>query len=208
MNTGSKLLFFFSFPELLKPRPEPEKDKPLKPPLPKPQPKSQPKPQPKSQPKPEPKSQSKAKKATNRRSLAKKGRKNGISDIETAPPEQSPSETRTEPPGPAPLPNCDEAGGPSEEDTKPAGSSSPAHRLFQRTLSPADVLHVHSYAKGDYGEGEAPAKEERKSDNSSDSDTEEQRKSQVSEGCCNLSIALSELLRGESCKSARSGVPL
>lgn len=26
------------------------------------------------------------------------------------------------------------------------------HKVFQRTLSPADILHVHSYAKGDYGE--------------------------------------------------------
>uniref|UniRef100_A0A3B5KKA2 [histone H3]-trimethyl-L-lysine(9) demethylase n=1 Tax=Xiphophorus couchianus TaxID=32473 RepID=A0A3B5KKA2_9TELE len=31
-------------------------------------------------------------------------------------------------------------------------SNIPVHKLFQRTLSPADVLHVHSYAKGDYGE--------------------------------------------------------
>uniref|UniRef100_A0A8C6MEM0 [histone H3]-trimethyl-L-lysine(9) demethylase n=1 Tax=Nothobranchius furzeri TaxID=105023 RepID=A0A8C6MEM0_NOTFU len=28
----------------------------------------------------------------------------------------------------------------------------PMQNVFQRTLSPADVLHVHSYAKGDYGE--------------------------------------------------------
>nr|XP_057929566.1 lysine-specific demethylase 4A [Doryrhamphus excisus] len=35
-----------------------------------------------------------------------------------------------------------------------------AHKVFQRTLSPADVLHVHSYAKGDYAEDEAPPKEE------------------------------------------------
>ncbi|XP_038132391.1 lysine-specific demethylase 4A isoform X2 [Cyprinodon tularosa] len=38
-------------------------------------------------------------------------------------------------------------------------SGVPVHRAFQRTLSPADVLHVHSYAKGDYGE-ENPALEE------------------------------------------------
>ncbi|XP_054646635.1 lysine-specific demethylase 4A isoform X2 [Dunckerocampus dactyliophorus] len=36
-----------------------------------------------------------------------------------------------------------------------------AHKVFQRTLSPADVLHVHSYAKGDYAEDEAPPKEEK-----------------------------------------------
>ncbi|XP_075997694.1 lysine-specific demethylase 4A isoform X2 [Genypterus blacodes] len=51
-----------------------------------------------------------------------------------------------------------------------SSSSSPAHKVFHRTLSPADVLHVHSYAKGDYAEGEAPTKE-RKSDNS-DNETE------------------------------------
>ncbi|XP_047189185.1 lysine-specific demethylase 4A isoform X2 [Scophthalmus maximus] len=46
------------------------------------------------------------------------------------------------------------------------GGSVEPHKLFQRTLSPADVLHVHSYAKGDYGEGEATAKEEKKSEGS------------------------------------------
>ncbi|KAM9796215.1 lysine-specific demethylase 4A isoform 3-T3 [Syngnathus typhle] len=35
-----------------------------------------------------------------------------------------------------------------------------AHKAFQRTLSPADVLHVHSYAKGDYAEEEALPKDE------------------------------------------------
>lgn len=59
----------------------------------------------------------------------------------------------------------------SEEATISEGSHlpsscSPAHKLFQRTLSPADVLHVHSYAKGDYGEVEALLKEERRSENS------------------------------------------
>uniref|UniRef100_A0A8C6MH26 [histone H3]-trimethyl-L-lysine(9) demethylase n=1 Tax=Nothobranchius furzeri TaxID=105023 RepID=A0A8C6MH26_NOTFU len=38
----------------------------------------------------------------------------------------------------------------------------PMQNVFQRTLSPADVLHVHSYAKGDYGE-DVPPKEEEKS---------------------------------------------
>ncbi|XP_013863535.1 lysine-specific demethylase 4A isoform X2 [Austrofundulus limnaeus] len=50
-------------------------------------------------------------------------------------------------------------------------SNTPTHKMFQRTLSPADVLHVHSYAKGDYGE-EALAKEEEKSSNS---DTEKEK---------------------------------
>lgn len=58
---------------------------------------------------------------------------------------------------------------PSEESTAnqealPAGGYSPVQKHFQRTLSPADVLHVHSYAKGDYGEGEAALKEEKKAD--------------------------------------------
>ncbi|XP_064186711.1 lysine-specific demethylase 4A [Anguilla rostrata] len=52
-----------------------------------------------------------------------------------------------EPPPPPPRP-------------APSPSPSPAHVLFQRTLSPAEALHVHSYAKGDYCEAEAPPKEE------------------------------------------------
>uniref|UniRef100_A0A7N8XKK0 [histone H3]-trimethyl-L-lysine(9) demethylase n=1 Tax=Mastacembelus armatus TaxID=205130 RepID=A0A7N8XKK0_9TELE len=47
------------------------------------------------------------------------------------------------------------------EESQLGSSCSPAHKLFQRTLSPADVLHVHSYAKGDYGEGEPLPKEEK-----------------------------------------------
>uniref|UniRef100_A0A8C7IS24 [histone H3]-trimethyl-L-lysine(9) demethylase n=1 Tax=Oncorhynchus kisutch TaxID=8019 RepID=A0A8C7IS24_ONCKI len=61
----------------------------------------------------------------------------------------------------------------SSSPSHPASSSSPVHQLFQRTLCPADVLHVHSYAKGDYGEGETrEGKEERRND-SSDSEGEE-----------------------------------
>ncbi|KAJ8375233.1 hypothetical protein SKAU_G00058130 [Synaphobranchus kaupii] len=45
-------------------------------------------------------------------------------------------------------------------EPRPAPSSSPPHALFQRTLSPAEALHVHSYAKGDYCEVETPPKEE------------------------------------------------
>ncbi|XP_077440052.1 lysine-specific demethylase 4A isoform X2 [Vanacampus margaritifer] len=44
------------------------------------------------------------------------------------------------------------------EDPEP-GSVSP-RKAFQRTLSPADVLHVHSYAKGDYAEEDAVPKDE------------------------------------------------
>ncbi|XP_048108282.1 lysine-specific demethylase 4A isoform X1 [Alosa alosa] len=56
-------------------------------------------------------------------------------------------------------------------------SSSPVHRLFQRTLSPAEVLHVHSYAKGDYcSEGETPRRENRNSvgDDSDPEDDDEE----------------------------------
>lgn len=35
------------------------------------------------------------------------------------------------------------------------------------------MLHVHSYAKGDYSEGETPCKEERRSDSDSDSETDD-----------------------------------
>ncbi|XP_075901294.1 lysine (K)-specific demethylase 4A, a isoform X2 [Nelusetta ayraudi] len=52
----------------------------------------------------------------------------------------------------------------ANEEAPPAGGYSPVQKHFQRTLSPADVLHVHSYAKGDYGEGEAALKEEKKAD--------------------------------------------
>uniref|UniRef100_A0AAY4B6Z7 [histone H3]-trimethyl-L-lysine(9) demethylase n=1 Tax=Denticeps clupeoides TaxID=299321 RepID=A0AAY4B6Z7_9TELE len=53
--------------------------------------------------------------------------------------------------------------GPSEPSLPPPSSrTSPEHRIFQRTLSPAEVLHVHSYAKGDYcSEPETPRREER-----------------------------------------------
>uniref|UniRef100_A0A8C5HWV8 [histone H3]-trimethyl-L-lysine(9) demethylase n=1 Tax=Gouania willdenowi TaxID=441366 RepID=A0A8C5HWV8_GOUWI len=55
------------------------------------------------------------------------------------------------------------------EEAEVSSSCSPAQKVFHRTLSPADVLHVHSYAKGDYAEGEAQTKEESKSE---DSDSE------------------------------------
>lgn len=65
---------------------------------------------------------------------------------------------------------CSEEAGSSEEPQLGSSCSAP-HKLFQRTLSPADVLHVHSYAKGDYGDGEAPSKEDKKSEGS-DNETE------------------------------------
>lgn len=49
----------------------------------------------------------------------------------------------------------------SPEKCQPSSRFSHEHKVFQRTLSPADVLHVHSYAKGDYGEGEIQSKEDR-----------------------------------------------
>lgn len=47
---------------------------------------------------------------------------------------------------------------------QPVTTYPPPNKVFQRTLSPSDVLHVHSYAKGDYGEEEGAPREERKND--------------------------------------------
>ncbi|XP_029988320.1 lysine-specific demethylase 4A [Sphaeramia orbicularis] len=107
--------------------------------------------------KPQSKSQTKAsaKKTSNRRSPVKK-EKNGVVAADVGPSE--PVESQVVAP-------CSEAAGGSDEP-QVGNNCSPAHKLFQRTLSPADVLHVHSYAKGDYIEEEAPPKEERKSDSS------------------------------------------
>ncbi|XP_032381679.1 lysine-specific demethylase 4A [Etheostoma spectabile] len=117
--------------------------------------------------KPQTKSQFKAsaKKTSHRKSTSRK-EKNGVSASAVCPPE--------------PVALC------SEEEAPLGNSCSPAepHKVFQRTLSPADVLHVHSYAKGDYGEGEAPPKEEKKSEGS-DTETEKDNrhvsKAQVAE---------------------------
>ncbi|KAA8589908.1 hypothetical protein FQN60_013273 [Etheostoma spectabile] len=109
--------------------------------------------------KPQTKSQFKAsaKKTSHRKSTSRK-EKNGVSASAVCPPE--------------PVALC------SEEEAPLGNSCSPAepHKVFQRTLSPADVLHVHSYAKGDYGEGEAPPKEEKKSEGS-DTETDRWQKS-------------------------------
>ncbi|XP_026070288.1 lysine-specific demethylase 4A-like isoform X2 [Carassius auratus] len=45
--------------------------------------------------------------------------------------------------------------------------------IFQRTLSPAEVLHVHSYAKGDYSNFEPRIQHERDQDSDSDSESQE-----------------------------------
>ncbi|XP_031733683.1 lysine-specific demethylase 4A isoform X2 [Anarrhichthys ocellatus] len=122
--------------------------------------------------KPQTKSQSNAsaKKTSNRQSASKK-EKNGVSAADACPPE--PVESRAGAP-------CSQ----EEEEPRLGSSCSPAQKLFQRTLSPADVLHVHSYAKGDYGEGEAPPKEDKKSEDSDDETEKDNRhvsKAQVAE---------------------------
>ncbi|XP_067314983.1 lysine-specific demethylase 4A isoform X2 [Pseudorasbora parva] len=48
--------------------------------------------------------------------------------------------------------------------------------IFQRTLSPAEVLHVHSYAKGDYSDPEPRSRLEKYRDSDSDSDSQEDSK--------------------------------
>ncbi|XP_041647149.1 lysine-specific demethylase 4A-like isoform X2 [Cheilinus undulatus] len=86
-------------------------------------------------------------KSLNRRSPSKK-EKNGLSTLHVCPSKTSK--------------NADVAPSSDKPIEEPKlSSSSQTQTLFQRTMSPADVLHVHSYAKGDYGEGEAPTKEER-----------------------------------------------
>uniref|UniRef100_A0A7N6C2R4 [histone H3]-trimethyl-L-lysine(9) demethylase n=1 Tax=Anabas testudineus TaxID=64144 RepID=A0A7N6C2R4_ANATE len=95
--------------------------------------------------KPQPKSQSRTstKKTSNRRSPSKKDKNSLLTDVRP----HEPAESQVAAP-------CSEEGG--SEEAQLGSSCSPVHQQFQRTLSPADVLHVHSYAKGDYGEGEEP----------------------------------------------------
>ncbi|MCI4375466.1 hypothetical protein PGIGA_G00109720 [Pangasianodon gigas] len=57
------------------------------------------------------------------------------------------------------------------DEIKAAYGGSSAQRLFQRTLSPAEVLHVHSYAKGDYSDLDREQRD-------SDTDTETQENGQ------------------------------
>ncbi|XP_037626238.1 LOW QUALITY PROTEIN: lysine-specific demethylase 4A [Sebastes umbrosus] len=125
--------------------------------------------------KPQTKSQSRASaKKTSIRQKTSKKEKNGVSAADACPPE--PADSQAE----ATL--C------SDEEPQLGSSCSPAHKLFQRTLSPADVLHVHSYAKGDYGDGEATPKEEKKSE-SSDSESEKDSR--------HVSKAVAEELSGD-----------
>ncbi|KAM8746225.1 lysine-specific demethylase 4A isoform 2-T2 [Acanthopagrus schlegelii] len=105
------------------------------------------------------KSQSKVSTKKNRRSPLKK-EKNGVSTGDVCPPESIESQVV--------APCFEEAG--SNEEPQLGSSCSPVHKLFQRTLSPADVLHVHSYAKGDYGEGETLEKKSEGSDNEVEKD--------------------------------------
>ncbi|XP_047442518.1 lysine-specific demethylase 4A [Mugil cephalus] len=121
------------------------------------------KPEPKekdTKPPSKPQSKASSKKTSNRRSPLKK-EKNGVPPADVCQPEPVESQVV--------APSSEEVR--ASEEPKLGSSCSPAHKLFQRTLSPADVLHVHSYAKGDYGEGDVFPKEERKSEGS-DSEAE------------------------------------
>ncbi|MEQ2304755.1 hypothetical protein AMECASPLE_030673, partial [Ameca splendens] len=93
--------------------------------------------------KPQPKCCSKAnnKKTSNRQSPAKKERNSGPAT----------NTGHFEPVGRnAMVCDAEEAEGSVEPRVETSGI--PVHKVFQRTLSSADVLHVHSYAKGDYGD--------------------------------------------------------
>ncbi|XP_036427357.1 uncharacterized protein kdm4aa isoform X3 [Colossoma macropomum] len=65
-----------------------------------------------------------------------------------------------------------------------------AQRLFQRTLSPAEVLHVHSYAKGDYSDLDSHSREQQ---GDSDTDTETLEDSQGAEE--DFAVALNSLVK-------------
>ncbi|XP_053539680.1 uncharacterized protein kdm4aa [Ictalurus punctatus] len=60
------------------------------------------------------------------------------------------------------------------DESKAAYGGSSSQQLFQRTLSPAEVLHVHSYAKGDYSDLDREQRD-------SDTDTETQENGQGAE---------------------------
>lgn len=108
--------------------------------------------------KPQTKSQSKgsAKGSSTRRSQVKKEKNTvQVSDTYEAEPMTA-------------FPEADEG---AEEP--PALTSPQANKVFQRTLSPADVLHVHSYAKGDYGEEDSAPVEDRRSNSTNTAPAEE-----------------------------------
>ncbi|XP_061634771.1 lysine-specific demethylase 4A isoform X2 [Phyllopteryx taeniolatus] len=84
---------------------------------------------------------------------------------------EPPANHTPEPPeGQVAAPCSAEAGG-DREEPKLDGVS--PQKVFQRTLSPADVLHVHSYAKGDYAEEEAAPRDERKEEDGSGGDRDD-----------------------------------
>jgi hypothetical protein len=116
-----------------------------------------------------PKAQSKAhaKKSARRRSPGKNYSNNGTLDTDESPENHHEAGALT-------LALKSET---LDEEPQLAGSSSPAPRLFQMALSPADVLHVHSYAKGDYGDDEVQVREKEEGMNySTDTETDAQDK--------------------------------
>ncbi|XP_061680073.1 lysine-specific demethylase 4A isoform X2 [Syngnathoides biaculeatus] len=100
----------------------------------------------------------------NHREEEKPNRREDISKEEEAEPPTSRTADTAEVQAAAPCPG--DAGGKvphpggDTEEPKPDGAS--PQKVFRRTLSPADVLHVHSYAKGDYAEEEATPTDQRK----------------------------------------------
>ncbi|CAL8347398.1 lysine-specific demethylase 4A [Gadus morhua] len=121
-----------------------------------------------------PKAQSKAhaKKSARRRSPGKNYSNNGTLDTDESPENHHEAGALT-------LALKSET---LDEEPQLAGSSSPAPRLFQMALSPADVLHVHSYAKGDYGDDEVQVREKEEGMNySTDTETDAQDKGDADE---------------------------
>ncbi|XP_005165745.1 lysine-specific demethylase 4A isoform X2 [Danio rerio] len=57
-------------------------------------------------------------------------------------------------------------------------SQGSVQHIFQRTLSPAEVLHVHSYAKGDYSDIEPRIQHERDSDSDSESQDDNKKEAE------------------------------
>ncbi|XP_061744692.1 lysine-specific demethylase 4A isoform X2 [Nerophis ophidion] len=76
----------------------------------------------------------------------------------------------------------------SDEEAE-VGTGGLAHKVFQRTLSPADVLHVHSYAKGDYAEDEAPPKVEEEEEAKDPGEKMVEAEKDVSKGAVEAKVA-------------------
>ncbi|XP_057697381.1 lysine-specific demethylase 4A isoform X2 [Corythoichthys intestinalis] len=92
------------------------------------------------------------------------------SRTETASADTATNHTSEPKDGPEPDPEPSDGGGEKDpaqpdEDEKLDASNTGAHAVFQRTLSPADVLHVHSYAKG---EDAAPRDQDKEESNGGD----------------------------------------